>query len=257
MRCCRPERTRTGSSIRSLALAPRTCPTDVVAKALRALSLRHPTDDSDERDFLSKCESAVWMLKVVGSMVETDAKELDLLPRDHPTDDEKRENLRTAERGMRHAEAYLDSLRSMAASWCPNVSAYRDAIPEVERDLSRFKLVIEPAHAYDLQACTEQLSVIGTAITVFSPEVPFLVDAGTDDYVHWRALGKYYTTAEVMTHVDRALDAMTKTGDAGQYLLDHNCPLDNREAYAAQVSKWKATVQGLRDMNANILAHNR
>ncbi len=180
-----------------------------------------------------------------------------MLPRDHPTDDEKRENLRTAERGMRHAEAYLDSLTSMAASWCPNVSAYRDAIPEVERDLSRFKLVVEPAHAYDMQACTEQLSAIGTAIAVFSPEAPFLVDAGTDDYVHWRALGKYYMTAEIMTHVDRALDAMTKMGDAGQYLLDHNCPLDNREAYAAQVSKWKATVQELRDMKANILAHNR
>ena len=89
-----------------------TCAPDAVAKALRALSLRHPTDDADERDFLSTCEGAAWALKAVGSMVETDAKELDSLPRDHPTDDEKRENLRTAERGMRHAEAYLDSLRS-------------------------------------------------------------------------------------------------------------------------------------------------
>ena len=89
------------------------------------------------------------------------------------------------------------------------------------------------------------------------PELPFLVDAGTDDYVHWCALGKYYTTAEVITHVNRALDAATKLGDAAEYLLDHDCPLDNRETYTAQVSKWKTTVQGLRDMKASVLAHSR
>ena len=116
-----------------------TCDPDAVAKALRALSLRHPTDDADERDFLSTCEDAVWALTVVSSQEISEANELELLRRDHPTDDEKRDRLRFGERAVRHAEAFLDSLRSMAASWCPNVTAYRDAIPEAERGLSQMK----------------------------------------------------------------------------------------------------------------------
>ena len=87
---------------RANASGGETCEPDAVAKALRALSLQHPTDDADERDFLSTCKSAVWALTVLSSHEIAEANEVESLRRDNPTDDEKREILRFGERGVRH-----------------------------------------------------------------------------------------------------------------------------------------------------------
>jgi hypothetical protein len=120
-----------------------TCNPAAVANDIRELSKLHPTNDSDERDFLSLCESAVSAMLSVRAQVVADNEELASVRRDHPTEDEKREILRTFERAERHAEAYVDGMRSMAASWCPNVSGFRGAIADSERDMKQIKETID------------------------------------------------------------------------------------------------------------------
>ncbi len=120
-----------------------TCDPVAVAHSLRELSKYRPTDDSGERYFLNLCASAVSAMLSVRTQVLADNDELASLRRDHPNEDERREILRAFERAERHAEAYLDGMRSMADSWCPNISGFRGAIPESERDMKQIKETID------------------------------------------------------------------------------------------------------------------
>ncbi len=119
------------------------CDPAAVAANLRKLSEIRPTNDADESDFLSLCENAVSAMLSVRAQVVADNEELASVRCDHPTEDERREILRTFERAERHAEAYLDGMRSMAASWCPNVSGFRGAIADSERDMKQIKETID------------------------------------------------------------------------------------------------------------------
>ncbi len=85
-------------------------------------------------------------LVTIGAQTLAEGDEIESLRRDNPTnpnDDKLREIVRTGERALRHAEAYLNGLRSMAASWCPNVSAIWDAIPDPENDPNKLRWGLE------------------------------------------------------------------------------------------------------------------
>jgi hypothetical protein len=89
-----------------------------------------------------------------------------------------------------------------------------------------------------------------------SSEAPFMYDAGTYDYIHWCALGKDLTTAEVLVHVDRLIAAINKFGNSGRYIIDHNCPTANRDGFIAQMDNWKKLEKQAQDLKNDIAARN-